>query len=34
MTLDQIHDFERMSKRPTGHPHRNLGTFLHPKKAR
>ncbi len=42
MTMSQMHDFASgsMKSKPAhvksklGHPHKNLGTFLHPKKGR
>jgi hypothetical protein len=38
MTHQQLHDFasgsERGKPQHVGHPHKNLGAFLHPKKAR
>lgn len=42
MSLNQLHDFAVGSekgkpehvKRSSGHPHQNLGKYLHPKKGR
>jgi len=42
MSMSQLHDFASGSmkgkpahvKKSSGHPHRNLGKYLHPKKGR